>query len=121
MATTLQHQIIEGALHLIADKKRWTRCSMARTSEGNPCSVWDPAAVSFCAVGAMWRAAFELTGDLDVFPMVERTALQVIASNGRADALQTLNDVEGHAAVVQMFRTALAGGNSASTCVVLHS
>jgi hypothetical protein len=109
MAKTLQHQIIEGALDILSEEKHWTRCSMARNSEGYPCSVWDPAAVRFCAVGAMWRAAFELTGDLDVFPVVEQTALQVVMSNGRADALQTLNDLEGHAAVVQMFRTALAG------------
>ena len=54
------------------------------------------------------RAACELMGDRDVFPLVERTALQVLMSNDRTDALQTLNDVEGHAAVVQMFRTALA-------------
>ena len=112
MAKTLQHQIIEGALHLIAEEEHWTRCSMARNSEGDPCSVWDPAAVRFCAVGALWRAAFELTGNLDVFPVVERTALQVVASNGRADSLQTLNDIEGHAAVLQMFRNALAGGNA---------
>ena len=107
MAKTFQHQIIEGALRIIAEEKHWARCSMARTSEGNACSVWDLAADRFCAVGAMWRAAFELMGDLDV-SVVERTAHQVVASNGRADALQTLNDLEGHAAVVQMFRTALA-------------
>ena len=29
--------------------------------------------------------------DLDVFPLVEQTALQVVVSNGRADVLQTLN------------------------------
>ena len=111
MAKTLQHQIIEGALHLIAEEEHWTRCSMARNSEGYPCSVWDPAAVRFCAVGALWRAASELTDDLDVFPVAERTALQVVANAGRADALQTLNDLEGHAAVVQMFRTALEAGH----------
>lgn len=38
-----------------------------------------------------------------------RSKMQVVRrSNGRADALQTLNDLEGHAAVVQIFRTALA-------------
>ena len=84
MAKTLQHQIIAGASHLIAEEEHWTRCSMARNSEGNPCSVWDPAAVRFCAVGALWRAAFELRSDLDVFPLVEQTALQVVVSNGRA-------------------------------------
>jgi hypothetical protein len=108
VAKILQHQIIEEALHLIAEEEHWTRCSMARNSEGDPCSVWDPAAVRFCAVGALWRAAAELMHDPNVFQAVESSAQQVVASNGRADALQTLNDLEGHAAVVQMFRTALA-------------
>jgi hypothetical protein len=51
---------------------------------------------------------YELTGNLGVFPLVDDIAQQVIASNGRVDALQTLNDLEGHAAVVQMLQTALA-------------
>ena len=65
-------------------------------------------------VSARWargRAASELTDDLDVFRVAERTALQVVACAGRADALQTLNDLKGHAAVVQMFRTALEAGH----------
>jgi hypothetical protein len=108
MAKTLQRQIIEGALHLLSDEEHWTRCSMARDIAGYPCSVWDPAAVRFCALGAMWRAAYELTGNLEVFPLVDDIAMKVIARNGRADSLQTLNDLEGHAAVVQMLQTALA-------------
>jgi hypothetical protein len=107
MAKTLQHQIIEGALHILSEEEHWTRCSMARNSAGDPCSVWDPAAVRFCAIGAMWRAAYEVTGDLEILPLVEDTAKQVVASNGRVDPLQTLNDLEGHAAVVQMFKNAL--------------
>jgi hypothetical protein len=108
MSNTLQHQIIAGALQVISEEKHWTRCSMARDIAGYPCSVWDPAAVRFCALGAMWRAAYALTGNLEVFPLVDDVAQQVIASNGRGDTLQTLNDLEGHAAVVQMLQTALA-------------
>jgi hypothetical protein len=108
MAKTLRHQIIEGALHLLSEEEHWTRCSMARNSAGDPCSVWDPAAVRFCALGAMWRAAYALTGNPEVFPLVDGIAKQVIASNGRGDTLQMLNDLEGHAAVVQMLQTALA-------------
>ena len=107
MTKTLQHQIIEGALHLLSEEEHWTRCSLARNSEGEPCSVWDPEAVRFCAVGAMWRTAYELTGNLEDFPLVEATAKHVVLSNGRTDCLQTLNDLEGHAAVVQMFQVAL--------------
>ena len=108
MAKTLQHQIIEGALHLIAEEEHWTRCSMARNKEGDPCSVWDPAASRFCAVGALWRAAFELTESLEFFQLVETIAKRVVAINRRSDCLQTCNDVEGHAAVVGMFEVALA-------------
>jgi hypothetical protein len=108
VAKILQHQIIEEALHLIAEEEHWTRCSMARNSEGDPCSVWDPAAVRFCAVGALWRAANELMGDLEPFELVETIAKRVVEINGRTDCLQTRNDLEGHSSVVQMFRTALA-------------
>ena len=80
-----------------------------------------PCRRAFLRVGALWRAAFELMGDLDAFPLVEQTALQVVASNGRADVLQTLNDLEGHAAVVRMFRTALAGGITSRACALRHN
>jgi len=108
VAKTLQHQVIEEALHLIAEEEHWTRCSMARNREGDPCSVWDPAAVRFCAVGALWRAANELTGTLEAFELVETIAKQVVDINSRTDCLQTCNDVEGHATVVGMLQVALA-------------
>jgi hypothetical protein len=111
MAKTLQHQIIEGALDILSEEKRWTRCSMARNSEGQPCSVWDPGAVRFCAVGALWRSANDLMGTLDAFELVKAIAKRVVEINSRTDCLQTLNDLEGHAAVVRMFRTSLEGGH----------
>ena len=42
MAKTLQHQIIEGALHLIAEEEHWTRCSMARNREEIPAPSGTP-------------------------------------------------------------------------------
>jgi hypothetical protein len=108
VAKILQHQIIEEALHLIAEEEHWTRCSMARNSEGDPCSVWDPAAVRFCAVGALWRAANELTATRDAFALVDDIGKQVVEINHQTGSLQMLSDLKGHAAVVQMFRTALA-------------
>ena len=35
----------------------------------------------FCAVGALWRAANELTGTLDGFALVEAIAKQVVDIN----------------------------------------
>ena len=80
---------------------------MARNRKGDPCSVWDPAAVRFCALGALWRSANELTGTLDAFQLVDGIAKQVVDINGRTDCLQTCNDVEGHAAAVRMLEIAL--------------
>jgi hypothetical protein len=74
VAKTLQYQIIEGAFDILSEERRWTRCSMARNSEGDPCSVWDPAAVRLCAVGALWRAANELMGTIEAFELVETNA-----------------------------------------------
>ena len=108
MARTLQHQIIEGALHLIAEEEHWTRCSMARNREGDPCSVWDPAAVRFCAVGALWRSADDLMGTPGAFELIETIAKRIVDINGRTDCLQTCNDLQGHTAVVRMLQVALA-------------
>ena len=107
MARTLQDQIIQGALDILSEEKRWTRCSMARNSEGHPCSVWDHTAVRFCAVGALWRSANDLMGSLDAFELVETIAKRVVDINGGTYCLQTHNDLEGHAAVVGMFQVAL--------------
>ena len=63
MANLLQHQIIKRALEIISDETKWTRGAMARNAFGHSCSAWDQEAVRFCAVGAIYRAAFEMLGE----------------------------------------------------------
>ena len=53
MAETLQHQIIEEALHLIAEEEHWTRCSMARNKGGDPA----PSGIPPRCVSAPWGVA----------------------------------------------------------------
>ena len=56
----LQHQVIARALELIADEANWSQGAWARTASGKPCPWIHPGAQSFCAFGALNRAAFEL-------------------------------------------------------------
>jgi hypothetical protein len=115
MSKPLQHQIIARALEIVSDESKWTRGSMARTADGNPCACLDPVAVRFCALGALFRAAGELFG-MDKFALgqngfaqaVEAESFVLAANNLGDDGAPRINDVEGREAVVAMFKVALA-------------
>src|SRR3977135_309913 len=104
MAKNLQHQIVARAVELIADKKHWTRGALARKKD-RTFSLWSSSeAHSFCAVGALQRAALELTdlSEQSATVLARSVALHVLSVNNRAGVLQTVNDVEGHAAILRM-------------------
>ena len=109
MAMPLQHQIISRALEIVSDERTWTRGAMARTHFGRPCAVWDLAAVSFCAVGALARAAFELLGPNVDATVVEIAETYVLAANCAGHlSLPGVNENDGREAIVRMFTRALA-------------
>src|SRR5262249_49748784 len=62
MSRPLQHQIISRALELIRNEAHWTRVYVARAANGKPCACTDDSATRFCAIGALAKAASELTG-----------------------------------------------------------
>src|SRR5205085_10222481 len=105
MAKTLQRQIIARALELIEDEAHWSRGAWARNARGQPCAWKSPGAVKFCALGALYRAAFEMAGD-NVFDLAEKATIRI--SEGGPASLPHINDVEGHAAIVAAFKRALA-------------
>jgi hypothetical protein len=102
MAKSLQHQIVSRALQLVSDNRTWTQNAIARTATDDPCSFMHPKAVKFCAIGALHRAVFELTGALD-FKLAHAAVREV--SNYLE--LPYINDVRGREAVVQLFSKAL--------------
>jgi hypothetical protein len=107
MAKPLQHQIIAGAIELIADEKHWTRGALARDKRGVLCCWNSREAVKFCAVGALARAAADLLGSAsDVGPLSLAIARDVMIANGVTRCLQQINDIEGHAAVVRALQKA---------------
>jgi hypothetical protein len=50
-------ELLRAAKALIAEPDNWTQSHFARTADGTPVDVIDPAACKFCAVGAIERAA----------------------------------------------------------------
>jgi hypothetical protein len=109
MAKLLQHQIIERALEIISDEARWTRGAMARNKFGHSCSAWDHEAIRFCAVGAIYRAAFDLLGESLDGTIIEIAETCVLAANGlEHSSLPSVNDHDGRDEVVAMFQRALA-------------
>jgi len=82
--------------------------AVARKADGRMCDVTDPRAVSFCAIGALRRAARELLGGHG-FEECFGAARFVLEANGRVgETLPRINDHEGRAAVIAMFQRALA-------------
>jgi hypothetical protein len=111
MARTLQQQIIVRALELISDDSKWTGGTNARDACGRPCRVEASEAVRFCAVGALARAAFELTGQLDSFALLDQIETAVLAANGlnglERESIPWINDQEGREPIVAVFQKAL--------------
>jgi hypothetical protein len=107
MAKPVQQQIIARALDLIEDEAHWTRVYVARGTDGAPCSCVDVAATRFCAIGALVRAARDLLGEIGPVHAYAAEKLILKANNRPNDTLPCINDVEGHAAIVAMFKTAL--------------
>lgn len=107
MAKLLQYQIVGRGLEIISDESKWTRCSMARMADGKVCACLDPAAASFCAVGALYRAAALLFGAAGFNRALESEEF-VLAANKSDVGLQLINDTEGRDAVIAMFKVALA-------------
>jgi hypothetical protein len=110
MSLPLQHQIISRALVLIEDEANWTRIYVARAADGKPCACMDKSAVRFCAIGALARAANELieaSGEVGIAKAFAAEKFILKANNRPYDTLPCINDSEGHAVIVGMFKQAL--------------
>ena len=63
MAQPLIDRVLTDARTIIADRQRRLRGLEAVTADGRECDPCGSEAHRFCAVGALIRAAYELTGD----------------------------------------------------------
>ena len=109
MTTTIQKQIIIRALSLIENEENWTRGVLARNTLGVRCEWNDADASKFCAIGALGRTAQDLVGDYFSAKQLALEAAHIImATNDQAGwCLSSINDTDGHPAVVQLFKKTL--------------
>ena len=63
MSQPIIDRVLKDARTIIADRRRRLRCTEAVTAQGDMCDACHPAAVRFCAVGALINSAFRITGD----------------------------------------------------------
>ena len=105
MTHTIHNLVLARARDLVADRRTWTRYAAARNSRGERCWPYQNGAVRFCAFGALWRAAYELTGDrkraLHLASVAENFLLGP-ARPGRSRRLCTINDRRGRHAVLDL-------------------
>ena len=65
------------------------------------------AAASFCAAGALYRAACELRGS-NSWVLAQEAEQQVLMANGWPSmSLPDINDREGHTRIIELFKKAL--------------
>ena len=109
MTHTIQHLVLTRARELIADHRTWTREAAACNARGSRCRPDDTAAKRFCAYGALWRAAYELTGDRHrALRLASAAESKVLGSASRDHVrLCQINDRKGRLAVLKLLAGAL--------------
>jgi hypothetical protein len=107
MTTTVQKQVLINARALIADRARWTRCAFACTASGHDVVWYDQSAIKWCAMGALYRAAYDLVGDPKEATRIGNEVAKSVCLRRWLRSLSILNDWRGHAAVLAVFDKAL--------------
>jgi hypothetical protein len=106
MSQPLERRIIDRARALIATPESWTQGEFARKADGEPVSWRSPHATQFCLWGALYRAAYEMTGDKrQSIGLGDRAAATL--RYGRT-SLSGVNDRGSHADVLHLFDSYLA-------------
>lgn len=116
MSKMLDHHVVARAREIITDEKHWTQFDYAQLDSSDEADPADPGAVRFCAVGALRRAAHELTSDSESFTALADRVQEAIDSFAKTRShlksnfsIEDLNDTEGgHADVLKLFDDYLA-------------
>jgi hypothetical protein len=101
----LKIQIVERARALIADEEHWCCRHFGEDANGSPVSPTSASAITWCGLGAVIAAAYELTHDLDAAHQLGHEALR--PRYGAATVIH-VHDVRGHAALLALFDEVIA-------------
>jgi hypothetical protein len=108
MSTTVQKLALLRARSLIADAPRWTSGGLARAPDGRVVAWIDDSATQWCAVGAIYRATYDLVRDQKKAICIgDQIAARILPRPWPRGSLVALNDACGHAAVLAAFDRAL--------------
>jgi hypothetical protein len=108
MTAPVQKQVLINARALIADPAHWTRSVLACTAAGDNIAWYDPSAAKWCAVGAIYRATYDLVGDPREATRIGKKVARSISPIWCCRSLMSINDLRGHKAVLAVFDKALA-------------
>jgi hypothetical protein len=109
MAATIQKQVLIGARALIEDPAHWTRGTLARTARDHPVAWHNRGASKWCAMGALYRSAFHLLGDkTEAMRIGDEVIDSIYPRRWLRSALPTLNDRQGHSAVLAVLDGAMS-------------
>lgn len=94
-----RNELLIQARALIADPARWCRKALARDPKGKVCPPDSPEAVSWCALGAMAKVAWE-----HEFPLLHEVLAKCPNYLGLPwDQVAQLNDRGGHDQVLALY------------------
>jgi hypothetical protein len=115
MAKPIFTQIIERACAYVALRSRWTHYTLAFTGNNKACDPTDRRAVRFCAYGALVRAGFDLTGDVEQAHRLAGQAAMWITGHGSPEEayeeIYSINDgapKSSREAILNLFGKSLA-------------
>jgi hypothetical protein len=91
MAQTLVDLVLSNARAIIANRRLRLLGAEAVAADGQECDACDDGAVRFCAVGALIRSAYMMTGDQE---QAHRLGWQVAALVAKAANLRRVDDDE---------------------------
>jgi hypothetical protein len=116
MSKPLDYQVVASAREMISDEQHWIQFDYAQLDNFDETDPADPLAVRFCAVGALRRAAFELSSDNVSFAALTDRVQDRIERFAKTSghlkckfSIEDLNDSDGgHADVIKLFDEYLA-------------
>jgi len=115
MAKPIFTQLIERARDYVAVRSKWTRYTLALTRNNRDCEPTDARAARFCAFGALVRAGYDLTGDVDqARRLAGQAAMWITGRETPEEAYEeiyTINDgspASSRKAILHLFEKSLA-------------
>ncbi len=115
MAKPIFTHVIERARAYVAVRSSWTRYTLALTRNNRDCEPTDARAARFCAFGALVRAGWDLTGNVEQARRLAGDAAMWMTGRDTPEAayeeIYTLNDgppVSSRKAVLRLFDESLA-------------